>query len=131
MSDAFPARAQTDAKPSRSLAIAAVLGAMAAVVIDTGISNVALPTIAASLQVSASDAVLVITAYQTALVMALLPCAALAERFGMTPGAFNSFAFRVRRRLQELVRAEILQTVNSQEDLEDEVAAMLRAMQTE
>lgn len=69
-------------QPRRALAIAAVLTSMTAVVIDTGISNVALPSIAASLDVTASDAVLVITAYQTAVVMALLPCAALAERFG-------------------------------------------------
>jgi MFS transporter, DHA2 family, multidrug resistance protein len=69
-------------QPQRALAIGAVLAAMTAVVLDAGISNIALPTIAVSLHVSASDAVSVVTAYQTALVMALLPCAALAERFG-------------------------------------------------
>ncbi len=56
------------------------------------------------------------------------PYATLAPRLEMSVSALTSFAFRVRRRLQELIRAEILQTVNSPEDLEDEVASMLRAL---
>jgi DHA2 family multidrug resistance protein-like MFS transporter len=68
--------------PRRMLAITAVLTAMALVVLDAGMVNVALPTMARSLAATAADAVLVVTAYQTALVMALLPCAALGERFG-------------------------------------------------
>ena len=63
-------------------AVGAVLAAMAMVVIDSGVSNVALPTIARSLSISPALSVLVITSYQTALVMALLPCAAIGERFG-------------------------------------------------
>ena len=63
-------------------AVGAVLAAMAMVVIDSGVSNVALPTIAKSLAISPALSVLVITSYQTALVMALLPCAAIGERFG-------------------------------------------------
>ncbi len=66
-------------------AIAAVLAAMTLVVLDAGMTNVALPTLAISLGVSAADAVLVITAYQAALLMALLPCAALGERWGGAP----------------------------------------------
>jgi RNA polymerase sigma-70 factor (ECF subfamily) len=54
----------------------------------------------------------------------------IAERLGMSVSAITSFAFRVRRRLQEMIRAEILQTVNSHADLEEEVAAMLRALST-
>ena len=57
------------------------------------------------------------------------PYAALATRFSMSLSAFTSFAFRVRRRLQELIRAEILQTVNHPDDLEDEVSSLLRALQ--
>ena len=52
----------------------------------------------------------------------------LAARLGMSVSAVTSFAFRVRRRLQEVIRAEILQTVNSPADLEDEVAALLHAL---
>lgn len=69
-------------QPRRAVAIAAVLTAMAIVVIDAGLSNVALPTLARSLHVSPSKAILVVTAYQVAVVMALLPCAAFGEKFG-------------------------------------------------
>lgn len=66
----------------RAFAVAAVLSSMALVVLDAGVANVALPTIAASLHTTSGAAVLVITAYQAALVMALLPCGALGERYG-------------------------------------------------
>jgi len=67
---------------SKPLAIASVLAAMVLVVLDAAIANVALPTIAASLQVTPAMSVWIITAYQTALVMALLPSAALGESVG-------------------------------------------------
>lgn len=67
---------------SRALSVFAVLSAMALVVLDAGVANVALPTIGRALGATPSKAVLVITAYQAGLVMALLPCGALGERFG-------------------------------------------------
>lgn len=81
------ARWQADAdsglpQPQRKIAIAAVLTAMSLVVLDAGMTNVALPTMARSLHATPALTVLVITAYQTALVMALLPCAALGEWLG-------------------------------------------------
>lgn len=63
-------------------AVAAVLAAMAMVVLDAGIANVALPGIARSLQVAPNLSIWIVTAYQAALVMALLPCAALGESIG-------------------------------------------------
>ena len=69
-------------EPRRTVAIASVLAAMVLVVLDAAIANVALPTIARSLQVTPAMSVWVITAYQTALLMALLPCAALGESLG-------------------------------------------------
>ena len=69
-------------EPGSRTAIASVLGAMVLVVLDAAIANVALPTIARSLQVTPAMSVWVITAYQTALLMALLPCAALGESLG-------------------------------------------------
>jgi DHA2 family multidrug resistance protein-like MFS transporter len=66
----------------RALAIGAVLAATVLVVLDGAIANVALPTIARSLSVSPALSVRVVTAYQMALVMALLPCAALGESLG-------------------------------------------------
>lgn len=68
--------------PRRPLAVGAVLTAMTLVVLDAGMTNLALPTIARALGVSPAAAVLVVTAYQTALLIALLPAAALGERFG-------------------------------------------------
>ncbi len=64
------------------LAIGAVLTALALVVLDASIVNVALPSISRALHVTAAASVLVVTAYQTGLVMALLPCAALGESLG-------------------------------------------------
>lgn len=68
--------------PRRTLAIACVLSAIALVVLDAAIANVALPAIARSLAVAPAASVRVVTAYQMALVMALLPCAALGESLG-------------------------------------------------
>ena len=69
-------------QPQRALAITAVLVAMTLVVLDAGMVNVALPTMTHALATTPAHVVLVVTAYQTALVMALLPCATLGERFG-------------------------------------------------
>ncbi|MDR7230298.1 DHA2 family multidrug resistance protein-like MFS transporter [Caulobacter sp. BE264] len=66
----------------KRLAIGSVLAALVLVVLDAAIVNVALPTLSRSLHVTAAASVLVVTAYQAALVMALLPCAALGESLG-------------------------------------------------
>jgi len=63
-------------------AIASVLAATTLVVLDAAIANLALPSIGQALQVSPARSILVMTAYQLALVMALLPCAALGESLG-------------------------------------------------
>lgn len=68
--------------PRRYLAILAVSAGTALAVIDGTIANVALPTIARALGVSASEAVLVVTIYQLLLVMTLLPFSALGDRIG-------------------------------------------------
>lgn len=68
--------------PRHLIAITSVLAAMVLVVLDAAIANVALPTMARSLAVTPAMSVWVITTYQTALLMALLPCAALGESLG-------------------------------------------------
>lgn len=68
--------------PKRTLAIASILASMVLVVLDGAVANVALPTISKSLHVSPAMSIRVITSYQCALLMALLPCAALGESFG-------------------------------------------------
>ena len=55
---------------------------MVLAVLDAAIANVALPSLAQSLQVTPGMSVWIITAYQAALVMGLLPCAALGESLG-------------------------------------------------
>jgi len=68
--------------PQRSAAVACVLAALVLVVLDASIANVALPAIAGSLQVTPAESVRVVTAYQLALVMALLPFAAIGDSIG-------------------------------------------------
>lgn len=84
-----PASPQVVAPPEEGLAgrrgfaaVATVLAAVVLAVLDTAIANVALPTISRSLQVGPGASVWIITAYQTALVMGLLPYAALGESIG-------------------------------------------------
>lgn len=74
----------TDGLPpeSRRWALMAVFTALAMASLDTAIANIALPTIAADLQVSASDVIWVVNVYQIALVATLLPLAALGEIVG-------------------------------------------------
>ncbi len=69
-------------EPVRPLAVACVLAAIVLVVLDSAIANVALPTFARSFRVTPEMSVWVVTAYQMALVMALLPSAALGESLG-------------------------------------------------
>lgn len=69
-------------QPQRWIAIGAVLLTMSLVVLDAGMANIALPTMARTLHATPALTVRVITAYQTALVMTLLPCAALGEWLG-------------------------------------------------
>ena len=66
----------------RRAATIAVLAAMAMVVLDAGVVNIALPTIANSLGVTAARSIHIVSAYQLALLVGLLPCAHAAERFG-------------------------------------------------
>jgi DHA2 family multidrug resistance protein-like MFS transporter len=60
-----------------SLALAVWLGSL-----DQSIANTLLPAIAADLQVSPAESVIVVHAYQMAVVTTLLPLAALGDRWG-------------------------------------------------
>lgn len=68
--------------PHRLAAIAAILGGGALVVLDGAIANVALPSIAQQLHAAPADTVWIITAYQLAVVMFLLPASAIGARLG-------------------------------------------------
>ena len=68
--------------PQRYFAIAVVLMTYVLVVLDSAIANIALPSIARSLDASAADTVWVVSSYQLAVIVALLPCGALGEKLG-------------------------------------------------
>jgi DHA2 family multidrug resistance protein-like MFS transporter len=68
--------------PRRNMAVAVLLVTLVLVVLDGAIANVALPSIAASLGADASDTVWVVSSYQLAVLVALLPCGALGEIHG-------------------------------------------------
>lgn len=62
--------------------VVAVMAAMALVVLDAGLINVALPVISTSLHIPPAQAVLAVSSYQAALLVGLLPCAHVAEKLG-------------------------------------------------
>lgn len=64
------------------MAVVSVLCAITLIVMDAGFVAIALPTIGSGLAETPARALLVVTAYQLALLIGLLPCAHLAERFG-------------------------------------------------
>ena len=69
--------------PRRHYATLAIMATLILVVLDGAIANVALPTLAVTLKVSAANSIWVVNGYQLALVMTLLPCAALGESLGL------------------------------------------------
>jgi len=69
--------------PRRYLAIGALSLGSALIIIDGGVANIALPTIAHDLHVDSSSVVSIVTIYQLMLVMLLLPFAGLGERIGL------------------------------------------------
>ena len=79
-----PAETHADGLPAprRYLAIAVLLMTFVLVVLDGAIANIALPSIAASFHSSPGDTVWVVSSYQLAVLIALLPCGALGEMFG-------------------------------------------------
>lgn len=66
----------------RRLAGLALLSAITLVVIDSSIVNIALPTMASDFEISPTASTSIVTSYQIALVIALLPFAALGESLG-------------------------------------------------
>ena len=83
MSKGDAAAAQPNSRLRTAIAIAGLCFGTATIVIDGGIANVALPTIARDLGIEKADAVLVVTIYQLMLVVAILPFAAIGDRIGL------------------------------------------------
>jgi MFS transporter, DHA2 family, multidrug resistance protein len=84
MSSAPAADLQADGLPAprRYFAVAVLLMTLVLVVLDGAIANIALPSIAASFQASPGDTVWVVSSYQLAVLIALLPCGAFGEILG-------------------------------------------------
>jgi DHA2 family multidrug resistance protein-like MFS transporter len=68
--------------PRRYWAAGVVLLGISLAVLDSTIANVALPTIAADLNIDPASAVWIVNAYSVSVVIMLLPLSALAERVG-------------------------------------------------
>ena len=68
--------------PQRFWAFAAVVTAIALSVMDSSVANVALPTIARDLHATPASSILTVSAYQLAIVISLLPLAALGDIYG-------------------------------------------------
>ena len=68
--------------PRRHWALAGLWWGMAMSALDSAITNIALPSIARDLAITPTQATWVVTAYQIAIVMTLLPLATLGERLG-------------------------------------------------
>lgn len=68
--------------PQRYFAIAALLLIIAVSVIDSSITNIALPTISKDLNVAPASAVWIVNAYTITIIATLLPFSSLAEKIG-------------------------------------------------
>ena len=76
------AAAASERPAAGALPVAAVLTAMSMVVMDAGRAGFAAPALARALGVTAAQSLLVVTAYQAAVAVALLPSGAMGARFG-------------------------------------------------
>jgi DHA2 family multidrug resistance protein-like MFS transporter len=120
-----PAAADTSAPPDqdglptprRYFAMLSIGLALTLAVLDSAIANVALPTIARDLNATAAASIWVVNAYQLAIVMSLLPLAALGEiigyrrvyQAGLVLFTLASLACSLSRTMDELGLARILQ----------------------
>ena len=68
--------------PRRLGAVLAVAFGVGLSVLDSAIANVALPTLGAELAVSSADSIWIVNAYQLAIMVSVLPLAALGETLG-------------------------------------------------
>ncbi len=104
-------------QPQRFWAVLTILLGLMMAVLDGSIANLALPTIAHELDVSAASSIWVVNAYQLANVMCLLPLAALGEivgyrrvyRVGMVVFTLASLACALSHNLPQLIASRVLQ----------------------
>ncbi len=119
MSPPLPPRELPDGLPPgpRGWAMTAIWLAMLLAVVDSSIANVALPAIARDLHAAAARSIWVVNAYQLAIVVSLLPLAALGEIImfrrvflaGLVLFVFASIGCCCARSLPELTLARAIQ----------------------
>ncbi len=103
--------------PQRLWAMLTIALAITVSVLDSSIANVALPTIAGDMSASPATAIWIVNAYQLAVVMTLLPLAALGEiyeyrrvyRVGLVVFTLASLACALSHTIVELTAARVLQ----------------------
>ncbi len=103
--------------PQRLWAILTVGLAISMSVLDSSIANVALPSIAGDMSASPATAIWIVNAYQLAIVMTLLPLAALGDiyeyrrvyRVGLALFTLASLACALSHSIVELTAARVLQ----------------------
>lgn len=104
-------------QPMRRWAVVTVALGLMMAVLDGSIANLALPTLAREFDVSASDSIWVVNAYQLAVTISLLPLAALGEivgyrrvyRAGVVLFTLSSLACALSYSQPTLVAARVLQ----------------------
>ncbi|MCB2034460.1 MAG: MFS transporter, partial [Ottowia sp.] len=69
-------------QPQRRRAIVTILLGIAVAVLDGTIVTLALPRIATDFHATAASSIWIVNAYQLAVLVTLIPCAALGDRFG-------------------------------------------------
>ncbi len=115
MTDTIPADGLD--RPARTWAVLSVAIAITLTVLDSSIANVALPVIAHDFGAKPSEAIWIVNGYQLAIVVALLPLAALSELIGfrrvyvagLAVFAVASIACALSRGLPALTAARALQ----------------------
>lgn len=104
-------------QPQRSWAVLAIALGIGMAVLDGTVANIALPAIARSLGIGPASAVWVVNAYQLAIVISLLPLAALGEKlgyrrvyvWGVAIFTLGSLACALSHSLPALIAARIVQ----------------------
>ena len=107
--------------PQRYWSVLAIWLAITMAVLDASLANVALPTIARQFRVVPSDAIWIVSAYQLAIVVSLLPMASLGEivgysrvyLVGLTLFTAASLACAMSTSLAELTAARVVQGVGA------------------
>ena len=107
--------------PQRLWAMLTIGLAITVSVLDSSIANVALPTIAGDMSASPATAIWIVNAYQLAILMTLLPLAALGEiyeyrrvyRVGLAVFTLASLACALSHTIVELTLARVLQGIGA------------------